>query len=484
MSYVNSNLENVLFNTNEIVLGFLFNGGGIYLDQSTLNMKNSNFTKNSKNAIYAYDSKITSDNIIFKDNIEALHCVFSKTELNNTNLNNDTLVLNDTNYDSYVEGYGLEINPINNTIDVNNLPARYDSRDWGWVSPVKRQGQMGACWTFGAIGALESTLLKATGKLYDFSENNMQNSMLQYSKNGIKDTGEGALKEQATQYLLSWIGIFPEEYDEYDELGKLSPTIMSDENIHVLDAIFIPPNNNSIDFNAIKQAILKCGSVNIGYYSSNNPNILNPETIATYQNRTKKYNHAVCFVGWDDNYSAKNFARTPPGDGAFIIKNSWGEEKGNHGYFYISYYDTSLSNETGIGYLFENTEKYTKNYQTDLGGYLSLNDSFESYKNKYTSFGDDLINAVGTYFAYQGENYTIEIYVNDELKHTQNGTAPYYGYHTVKLTNEIQIKNEDNFTVVMTKKTTPILKLSRQHYKNNTSFVKTSEGWKDTSLDI
>lgn len=50
-------MENVLFNTNEIVLGFLFNGNGIYLDQSTLNMKNSNFTKNSKNAIYAYDSK-------------------------------------------------------------------------------------------------------------------------------------------------------------------------------------------------------------------------------------------------------------------------------------------------------------------------------------------------------------------------------------------------------------------------------------------
>lgn len=359
-----------------------------------------------------------------------MHCVFSEAELKNTNLNNDTLVLNDTNYDSYVEGYGLEINPINNTIDVNNLPARYDSCDWGWVSPVKRQGQMGACWAFGAIGALESALLKATGKLYDFSENNMQNSMLQYSENGIENVVEGGREYEAIEYLISWIGAFPEEYDEYDELGKLSPIIISDESIHVLDAIFIPRRNNFTDNNDLKQAILKCGAVNTAYYQSRNPTDYNPETGAMYQNKTSMPSHSIALVGWDDNYSANNFPTAPLGDGAFIIKNSWGEEKGDHGYFYISYYDTSLLNETyAIGYLFENTEKYTKNYQTDLGGRLSLNDSFESYKNKYTSFGDDLISAVGTYFAHQGENYTIEIYVNDELKHTKwNGTISGLSY--------------------------------------------------------
>ncbi|WP_407431622.1 C1 family peptidase [Methanobrevibacter sp.] len=484
LSFVRSNMNNVLIDTNELVLEFLFNGGGIYLDKSSLNIKNSIFTENSKNAIYAYDSKITAENIIFEENNEAVHSVFSESDLKNSTLNNDTLYLNDTNYVSYVESLGLEINPINNTIDVNNLPTRYDSRDWGWVSPIKRQGQMGSCWTFGACGALESALLKATGKLYDFSENNLQNSMLQYSENGIMDTIEGGIREQALEYFISWIGVFPEEYDEYDELGKLSPVITTDNNIHVLDAIFVPSRKNSTDNDALKKAILKCGSVNVGYRASLAPDVLNPNTSATYQTKTPETNHAVALVGWDDNYSAKNFVKTPPGDGAFIIKNSWGEESGDHGYYYISYYDISLVNYTyAIGYLFENTEKYTKNYQTDLGGHLDILDSFESYKNTYTSYDNDLISAVGTYFN-DSENYTIEIYVNDELKHTQNGTAPYYGYHTVKLTDEIPIKSGDNFTVVMTKNTTPMLFFSRQHYRNNMSFVKTSEGWKDTATNF
>ena len=142
-----------------------------------------------------------------------------------------------------------------------------------------------------------------------------------------------------------------------------------------------------------------------------------------------------------------------------------------------------MNNTYAIGYLFENTEKYTKNYQTDLGGYLYLVDLYESYKNIYTSYDNDLISAIGTYFASENENYTIELYVNDELKLTQNGTAPYYGYHTVKLSEEIPIKTGDNFTVVMTKNTTPVLESSRQHYLNNMSFVKTSNDWKDISLN-
>ena len=50
-------------------------------------------------------------------------------------------------------------------------------------------------------------------------------------------------------------------------------------------------------------------------------------------------NHAICVVGWDDNYSKDNFNSKPAGDGAFLIKNSWGSTQS---YFYISYYDTVL----------------------------------------------------------------------------------------------------------------------------------------------
>ncbi|WP_062399696.1 C1 family peptidase [Methanogenium cariaci] len=49
--------------------------------------------------------------------------------------------------------------------------------------------------------------------------------------------------------------------------------------------------------------------------------------------------HAVTLVGWDDDFPADAFAVTPPGDGAFILKNSWGTDAGEDGFFYISYYD-------------------------------------------------------------------------------------------------------------------------------------------------
>ena len=230
---------------------------------------------------------------------------------------------------------------------------------------------------------------------------------------------------------------------------------------------------------------MKYGSLHITYNPASNAPYYNSENGAQYRNDSTEQTHGVSLVGWDDNYPASNFLITPPGNGAWIIKNSWGNASGDKGFHYISYYDTSvLAYKYSVGYIFENTEDYTANYQTDLSGNLTIKEYANnvSYKVTYESIRNELISAVGTYFN-DGEEYCLEIYVNDKLAHVQNGTGPYYGFHTVKLTKEIPIKEGDSFTAVMTKKSIPKLSESRQHYLKNMSFINEGDGWKDITLN-
>lgn len=82
-------------------------------------------------------------------------------------------------------------------------------------------------------GTLESALLKACGIKIDLSQNNMGNTMLRYSTYGHTSVYEPGMCSLSASYLLSWLGAFSEDYDSYDELGKISPVIATGENIHV-----------------------------------------------------------------------------------------------------------------------------------------------------------------------------------------------------------------------------------------------------------
>lgn len=129
--------------------------------------------------------------------------------------------------------------------------------------------------------------------------------------------------------------------------------------------------------NAVKRELMNGHAVAMSFAaddsmpgSSSDPEYINVKTWAHYTYRNAPCNHCVCIVGWDDNYSKKNFlaGHRPPGNGAWIVKNSWGSElkesivtapsgekmglnkwgikdsKGRHtGYFYVSYYDKTIN---------------------------------------------------------------------------------------------------------------------------------------------
>ena len=159
---------------------------------------------------------------------------------------------------------------------------------------------------------------------------------------------------------LGWkiTGTVLESQDPTSGKDVLSPLLGN--LLHVQNVIFIK-RNSYLDNDGIKDAILRYGGVVTGMlYSSD---YLRGSSY--YYTGSTYTDHSVVIVGWDDNYSRNNFEITPPGDGAFIVKNSWGDEWADNGYFYVSYYDRKFAEigKDDVTYVFPLKEsiKYEKN---------------------------------------------------------------------------------------------------------------------------
>ncbi|MDO9543508.1 MAG: lectin like domain-containing protein [Kiritimatiellia bacterium] len=337
------------------------------------------------------------------------------------------------------------------------LPATYDLRTLGKLTPIKNQGNYGTCWAFATYSSLESTLMP-TEERY-FSVNNLVNN------HGF-DCGydEGGTYPMSTAYLTRWSGPINEVDDPYPNPGH-SPSNLTVQK-HVQEVLILPGKASALDNTAIKQAVINYGAVCVSMYADFNTNYYyNSTTFSFYYNGTSNSDHAVAIVGWDDNYSAANFLQTPAGNGAFIVRNSWGTNwvnKGSdNGYFYCSYYDSKMAGEENA--VFNNAESatnYGSIYQYDpLGrvsdyGYGSTN---AWAANIFTATNNETLRAVGFYATDIDVNYEIYIYANltagnprsGTLKLTQTGACAYAGYHTVALNTPVTVSSGQLFSVVI-----------------------------------
>ena len=477
------NINNSIFTSNMALYDNYSHGGAAYFDMGEVIMdscilENNNASEGS--SLYTYDCNVSLLDNYFNNptenssSIYGVHCNYDENE---NNFTQDKLSLNNTNYALNVESSQTHFDLIENTINVETLPKRIDLRDWGWVSSVKDQGDMGACWAFGITGALESVLIRYANITYDFSENNMQNTMIKYSKYGCVDLAEGGNQYTGQSYYSSWLGVSPAEYDTYDELGKISSLIATPEDVHIKDIVFVPARNNSTDNDQIKRALLKYGALAISYYHDFNPQYYNETTYGYYNYEIPGVDHTVCLVGWDDTYPKENFVETPPGDGAFILKNSWGTKFGDEGYFYISYYDVSLAKAShSMTFDIQNNNDYDKLYQHEICYNNTINYTYTM--NKFVAEKNLMIAAVGSFILDIGDyNYTI--LVNGEKVYEQNGKYDYEGYLTIPLDEYIPVMKGDEFAVI-SKSTMQNVGNIRTHAEPHVSFA-SNDGveWKD-----
>ena len=364
-------------------------------------------------------------------------------------------------------------------------PATYDLRTLNKVSPVENQGQCGSCWTFATFGSLESYLLPGLTTI--FSENNLKNfADFDYT------CCAGGNAAMSTAYLARWgttmtdatgatiyAGPVTSASDPYNLSCTSSPTT-SQIAMHVQNVYFLPLKQSPLDNNAIKSALMTYGGVFTGFEWNVTAGLApsayyNPTTAAYYDGNIadkNTANHAVTIVGWDDNYSKMNFSTTPPGNGAWIVKNSWGTSFGQSGYFYVSYYDLNMGYQENSVFTAEPTTNYTTNYQYDPfgmeGGVGSGNSSTAYGANVFTADSTGTLNAVSFWAPVEDTQYTAQVYVNPSnpsiptsgtLMSTISGTASnagfsYAGYYTESLSTTVPLTKGEKFAVVV-KFTTP-----------------------------
>ena len=280
------------------------------------------------------------------------------------------------------------------------------------------------------------------------------------------------------------MGVLPAEDDVYDELGKISPLIYDPNSYHILDAIMIPFRNASDEnqtedvYRQLKEALIKYGALAVWVNAKfNESNVYNETYNSAYCEGLYPPNHIVCLVGWDDTFPKEHFTIQPENDGAWIIKNSWGTNWGDEGYYYISYEDKSFSTNFAVGYIIDNDFLYDAVYQYDVIDLVDYLPNMTIYSNVFLAESNELLSAVGTYFNESNVDYTINIYVDDDLVYSQSGKSLWPGYRTIKLDKTISLTNGVTFAVEIESNSVPVLlgMYTREHFPKGVSFVKGTE---------
>ncbi|MCD7737402.1 MAG: lectin like domain-containing protein [Lachnospiraceae bacterium] len=330
------------------------------------------------------------------------------------------------------------------------LPDFWYAGDVGKKPTVKDQGSYGTCWAITASSALEAALLPAQQIVFSADHMTHQNSF-------TADVNDGGDYLMLMAYLCGWQGPVTEEEDPYGDAYSpegLSPAVHVQEVRVLLDS--------SIE--KIKKTVYTYGSVQTSLYmdrstAAEDAGYYNTQTFSYYYPDETTANHDVLILGWDDAYPAEAFAENPGRDGAFICLNTWGDDFGEDGIFYVSYADPNIAG-VGVAYTrIEDTDNYDYLYQHDDCGWQGQQgyDSGECwFANVYTAEREEQIAAVGFYAT--SENTTCEIYLVHDFTGTESFEDMVYlqeagfsdmGYYTVDLEEAQDLASGERFAVVI-----------------------------------
>lgn len=370
------------------------------------------------------------------------------------------------------------------------LPESYSAFEQQYVTRIKDQGNTGTCWAHSALSACESSLIKNNGLSVDLSELHLTYALYnkKYDKMGMLDSEidtsdisfleMGGAPADAMFTLANWQGVVRENLnmrqfssDKMHLPGANAFKVYNTDAMYLYnDAVLtdcyrVPFSNQDL----VKQYIMEYGSGTLNLNANIDYLNLDTSTFYCYDPYLNGVNHEVALVGWDDNYPKEKCTvngNTPEYDGAWLVKNSWGQEIGNNGYFWVSYEDNSIQQYPSNFYVLDTEDKYINNYQyDDLSSENVLCDSANNVginsdgymANIYTSYYvREAITAVAFVTSNPDVDYKIDVYTNvtsiptdGTLSASISGNMPVAGYHTVDLESPISINRGEKFAIVV-----------------------------------
>lgn len=345
----------------------------------------------------------------------------------------------------------------------NTLPEKYDSREFGYITPVRNQFYFGTCWAHSVLACAEASMVKQGLESTNINYSEKHLAYFTHKANSLFNDGtdETSANEgyftagntyQAFQILQTRQGAAMEVDYPYPILA--SETI--DESNRYDSHADLIEHGYLLTESSAKQAIMENGAIALSYYVHKN-NAYMSKNMSYYQNTKTNTNHSVTVVGWDDSYAVENFnaACRPPAPGAWLVKNSYGKQWGNDGYFWLSYYDTSIDTVSYTKMGKKSNESIMHTYQGSTMPYLvdcpAANVFYAMENQTLTSVGFNSYNTV---------SYKIEIYVGNEEKpdspiinepvQTLTGYTPCLtGFFKVELKEEIELLENQYFSVVV-----------------------------------
>ncbi len=279
---------------------------------------------------------------------------------------------------------GLEI------VTFSMLPSAYDSSKLGYTLPVRVQHE-DSCWAFGTLSTFETLLLKNGEEIETFGPQhaNFWGSRRSDGTGWQREHTDGGYSYIPLGYLTSWSGPVNESDFPEETVDESFYTNFSKDPVYCLtEAIYF---NSDTNRDTIKNLIFNFGAV-VGNFNASTSYLSKGHSYYCANSDipvSQLSGHCVSVVGWDDDYSKENFVGSvsgvPSSDGAWLIKNSWGEGNEYKGYYWISYEDVWMFDSIfGPSYALTNYEKLTDNkklYQNEIDG-ATYEFAYLSYKNR------------------------------------------------------------------------------------------------------